>query len=49
MYEFSLIYSQRVEEQVMTGRMTVIMNIYGDVCGIHKPGGCPIDPSLLKK
>ncbi|KRX00598.1 Ribosomal protein S5 domain 2-type fold [Pseudocohnilembus persalinus] len=37
----------RLEEQIMDGRITITMNIYKDICNIHKPGGAPIDPSIL--
>ena len=31
----------------MDGRITITMNIYKDLCNIHKPGGAPIDPKIL--
>ncbi len=27
------------EEEIMDGRISIAMNIYGDICSIHKPGG----------
>lgn len=27
----------------MEGRITIALNIYNDICLIHKPGGAPID------
>lgn len=37
----------RIEEEIMDGRITITMNIYKDICSIHKPGGAPIDPNIL--
>lgn len=31
----------------MEGRITIVMNIYKDICLIHKPGGAPLDPLIL--
>ena len=33
----------------MDGRISIALNIYNEICLIHKPGGAPIDPSLLKE
>ena len=29
------------------GRVTICVNIYKDICLVHKPGGASIDPKLL--
>ncbi len=33
----------------MEGRITIVMNIYKDICLIHKPGGAPLDPLILEQ
>ncbi|EAR98566.2 3' exoribonuclease family 1 protein (macronuclear) [Tetrahymena thermophila SB210] len=38
-----------LEEQIMEGRLTISVNIYNDVCNIHKPGGAPIKLELINK
>ncbi|KAM3130549.1 hypothetical protein pb186bvf_017358 [Paramecium bursaria] len=30
------------EDNVKSGRLTICVNVYNDICHIHKPGGCPI-------
>lgn len=37
------------EEEGYEGRVTITMNVYKDVCSIHKPGGMPIEQSTLMK
>eukprot|EP01126_Amoeba_proteus_P034584 TRINITY_DN3451_c0_g1_i6.p1 TRINITY_DN3451_c0_g1~~TRINITY_DN3451_c0_g1_i6.p1 ORF type:complete len:418 (+),score=104.94 TRINITY_DN3451_c0_g1_i6:61-1314(+) len=37
------------EEQVMEGKMTIIMNIHRELCGIQKSGGIPIHPAEILK
>lgn len=37
------------EEEVMEGRLTIAVNIYNDVCSIHKPGGAPVRVELIDK
>lgn len=32
-----------LEEQVQSGRMTISMNNYRELCGLAKPGGVPVD------
>jgi len=32
----------------MEGKITIVMNIYKDICLIHKPGGAPLDPMVLE-
>ena len=36
-----------VEEQVAQGTLTVTANKFGEICGVHKAGGIPIDQRLL--
>jgi exosome complex component RRP45 len=33
---------KRLEEEVMDGRVTFAVNIYKDICNVHKPGGAAI-------
>ncbi len=35
------------EEQVSQGTLTVTANKFGEICGVHKAGGVPIDQRLL--
>jgi exosome complex component RRP45 len=35
------------EEAIMEGKVSVCMNIYGDIVTISKTGGACLDPSLL--
>lgn len=35
------------EELASDGALTVAMNSNGEVCGLHKAGGLPLDPSLV--
>jgi exosome complex component RRP45 len=37
------------EEEAYEGRITITINVYKDVCSIHKPGGMPIEHSTLIK
>lgn len=37
------------EEQVMTGRMTMILNIHKELCGVQKAGGVPLPPQQIIK
>jgi len=36
------------EEQVMEGRISVALNIYKQICGIHKLGGTPLSAENIK-
>ena len=31
----------------MDGRISIAMNIYGDICSIHKPGGAGLKPDIF--
>ena len=31
----------------MDGRISIAMNIYGDICSIHKPGGAGLAPDIF--
>jgi hypothetical protein len=31
----------------MDGRISIAMNIYGDICSVHKPGGAELAPDLF--
>ena len=31
----------------MDGRISIAMNIYGDICSIHKPGGAGLAPEVF--
>lgn len=33
----------------MEGRITISVNVYNDVCNIHKPGGAPVKLELIDK
>jgi len=35
------------EEQVALGTLTITANKFGEICGVHKAGGVPIDQRLL--
>ncbi|EGR31888.1 hypothetical protein IMG5_100370 [Ichthyophthirius multifiliis] len=37
------------EEQLMEGRITISVNIYNDICNIHKPGGAPLKLDVIDK
>jgi len=37
----------RLEEEVMDGRITFALNIYKDICSIHKPGGAPLSQATF--
>lgn len=39
----------KLEEEVMEGRVTFAVNIYKDICYIHKPGGAFLSPELFPK
>jgi len=36
-----------LEEEVMDGRITFALNIYKDICSIHKPGGAPLSQATF--
>ena len=36
------------EEEIMDGRVSIAMNIYGDICAIHKPGGMGLKPDIFE-
>eukprot|EP00922_Rhytidocystis_sp_ex-Travisia-forbesii_P006902 GHVS01010088.1.p1 GENE.GHVS01010088.1~~GHVS01010088.1.p1 ORF type:complete len:302 (+),score=51.75 GHVS01010088.1:202-1107(+) len=38
-----------VEEELMTGTMCMAINQFGEVCGVHKPGGAPLSRDTLHK
>lgn len=38
-----------LEESIMEGRLTIAVNVYNDVCNIHKPGGAPVQVELVDK
>jgi hypothetical protein len=33
----------------MEGRITISVNIYNDICNIHKPGGAPLKIDAIDK
>jgi hypothetical protein len=33
----------------MEGRITIAINIYNELCAIHKPGGVHVDPNLISR
>lgn len=33
----------------MDGRLTIAVNIYKEICLIHKPGGAPLQPEIFAK
>jgi len=39
----------KLEEEVMDGRLTFAINIYRDICLIHKPGAAGLSPDLFDK
>jgi len=39
----------RLEEAAMGGLLTVSVNQYGELCGLQKPGGIPVDFSLVEQ
>eukprot|EP00331_Platyophrya_macrostoma_P005740 CAMPEP_0176419754 /NCGR_PEP_ID=MMETSP0127-20121128/8232_1 /TAXON_ID=938130 /ORGANISM="Platyophrya macrostoma, Strain WH" /LENGTH=260 /DNA_ID=CAMNT_0017800285 /DNA_START=258 /DNA_END=1041 /DNA_ORIENTATION=+ len=39
----------KLEEEIMEGRVTFAVNIYKDICYIHKPGGAFLSPELFPK
>lgn len=40
---------QNDEELIQNGRITFSVNIYNDICHVHKPGGSPINIEILNK
>lgn len=38
----------RLEESAMNGALCIAVNQHGELCGVHKPGGMPIDFALLQ-
>eukprot|EP01125_Pyxidicula_operculata_P011393 TRINITY_DN3736_c0_g1_i2.p1 TRINITY_DN3736_c0_g1~~TRINITY_DN3736_c0_g1_i2.p1 ORF type:complete len:209 (+),score=59.15 TRINITY_DN3736_c0_g1_i2:579-1205(+) len=44
-----LVDPQWKEEQVMKGKLTMILNIHRELCGVHKAGGLSLDSSQLIK
>ncbi|CAK0891677.1 unnamed protein product [Prorocentrum cordatum] len=38
----------RVEEAAMAGAMCIAANQHGEICGVHKPGGLPVDIALIQ-
>lgn len=38
-----------VEEQAMKGRISIAINIYKEICNMHKPGGIPIDYEIMTR
>lgn len=38
----------RLEEAVMGGTLCVALNQYGELCGVHKPGGMAVDYALIE-
>ena len=36
-----------LEERICDGRLTLIMNAHRELCGMHKLGGCPLEPAAL--
>jgi exosome complex RNA-binding protein Rrp42 (RNase PH superfamily) len=47
--DYILFDPTRNEEEVISGRITITMNVYKDVCAIHQPGGATIKPSLVSE
>ena len=39
---------QKIEEESFNGRISICMNIYKDLCGIHFPGGSSVPSNILK-
>jgi exosome complex component RRP45 len=37
------------EELASDGSMTIALNAHGEVCGLHKAGGLPVDPQLVAR
>jgi len=37
------------EEEIFEGRISITMNVYKDICGIHFPGGSNISPKIIKE
>lgn len=35
------------EEKILSGRLTLILNVHRELCGLHKPGGVPVPPKLI--
>lgn len=38
----------RLEEAAMSGVLCIAVNQFGELCGIHKPGGCALDYSIVE-
>eukprot|EP00746_Dinoflagellata_sp_MGD_P165248 gnl/MRDRNA2_/MRDRNA2_94407_c0_seq1.p1 gnl/MRDRNA2_/MRDRNA2_94407_c0~~gnl/MRDRNA2_/MRDRNA2_94407_c0_seq1.p1 ORF type:complete len:443 (+),score=110.66 gnl/MRDRNA2_/MRDRNA2_94407_c0_seq1:35-1330(+) len=38
----------RLEEAAMSGVLCIAVNQFGELCGLHKPGGCPLDYSIVE-
>lgn len=39
----------RLEEAAMDGSLCIAVNQHGELCGLHKPGGLPIDFALIEQ
>eukprot|EP00434_Breviolum_minutum_P017942 symbB.v1.2.015823.t1/scaffold1191.1/size132917/2 len=38
----------RLEEAAMSGSLCIAVNQHGELCGVHKPGGLPVDFAMLE-
>lgn len=38
----------RLEEAAMSGSLCIAVNQHGELCGVHKPGGLPVDLAMLQ-
>lgn len=47
--EYIVFDPTKAEEEIFNGRISIILNVYKDICGIHYPGGCNFKSELLKE
>lgn len=39
----------RAEQMAMDAHITIAINVFNEICAIHKPGGVHVQPSLIEQ
>lgn len=47
--EYLVFDPTKTEEEIFDGRLSLTLNVYKDICGVHFPGGCNIKPIIIKE
>ena len=47
--EYLVFDPTKSEEEIFDGRISITLNVYKDICGIHYPGGCNLKPVIIKE